>query len=458
MLYIHPDECVDCGACEPVCPVEAIFYEDDVPEQWKDYYKANVEFFDDLGSPGGAAKIGQDREGPPVRRRAAAAGWPSTDADRRGGRGGRCAVACTSLAARLPDFPWDPLTPTPSAPGRTPTASSTSPSAPRSTPCRRVVQAALRAAPTPPATRPRTARPALRAAAAGWMARALGVTVPDDAVLPLIGSKELVAWLPTLLGLGPGDTVVVPELAYPTYAVGAPARRCQPVAGRLARRARPAAGPADLAELPGQPHRPGPAGRAPAQGRRLGAASAAPWSPATSATSSSAGTREPVSVLHPDVCGGSHQGLLAVHSLSKRSNLAGYRAGFVAGDPGWSPSCSSAQARRADDARPGAGGDGCGAGRRRARGRAARRYPAPARACCGRRWRRPASRSSHSEAGLYLWAHPRTRRAGTRSAVRRARHPGGARRLLRPGRGPARAGRAHRDRRADRRRWRRLAG
>jgi NAD-dependent dihydropyrimidine dehydrogenase PreA subunit len=58
MLYIHPDECVDCGACEPVCPVEAIYYEDDVPEQWKDYYKANVEFFDDLGSPGGAAKMG----------------------------------------------------------------------------------------------------------------------------------------------------------------------------------------------------------------------------------------------------------------------------------------------------------------------------------------------------------------------------------------------------------------
>jgi NAD-dependent dihydropyrimidine dehydrogenase PreA subunit len=57
-LYIHPDECVDCGACEPVCPVEAIYYEDDVPEQWADYYKANVEFFDDLGSPGGAAKMG----------------------------------------------------------------------------------------------------------------------------------------------------------------------------------------------------------------------------------------------------------------------------------------------------------------------------------------------------------------------------------------------------------------
>ncbi len=54
-----PDECVDCGACEPVCPVEAIFYEDDVPEEWKDYYDANVKFFDDLGSPGGAAKMGE---------------------------------------------------------------------------------------------------------------------------------------------------------------------------------------------------------------------------------------------------------------------------------------------------------------------------------------------------------------------------------------------------------------
>ena len=58
MLYIQPDECVDCGACEPVCPVEAIYYEDDVPGQWKDYYKANVDFFETLGSPGGASKVG----------------------------------------------------------------------------------------------------------------------------------------------------------------------------------------------------------------------------------------------------------------------------------------------------------------------------------------------------------------------------------------------------------------
>jgi len=67
MLYIHPDECVDCGACEPVCPVEAIFYEDDTPEEWKEYYDANVHFFDDLGSPGGAAKMGEvDKDHPMI--------------------------------------------------------------------------------------------------------------------------------------------------------------------------------------------------------------------------------------------------------------------------------------------------------------------------------------------------------------------------------------------------------
>ena len=67
MLYIHPDECVDCGACEPVCPVEAIFYEDDTPEEWKEYYTANVDFFDDLGSPGGAAKLGEiDKDHPMI--------------------------------------------------------------------------------------------------------------------------------------------------------------------------------------------------------------------------------------------------------------------------------------------------------------------------------------------------------------------------------------------------------
>ena len=43
MLYIHPDECIDCGACEPVCPTKAIFPEDDVPEKWKEYVALNAE-------------------------------------------------------------------------------------------------------------------------------------------------------------------------------------------------------------------------------------------------------------------------------------------------------------------------------------------------------------------------------------------------------------------------------
>jgi NAD-dependent dihydropyrimidine dehydrogenase PreA subunit len=59
MLYIHPDECVDCGACEPVCPVEAIFYEDDVPAELSNYTAINRDFFVEIGSPGGASKVGR---------------------------------------------------------------------------------------------------------------------------------------------------------------------------------------------------------------------------------------------------------------------------------------------------------------------------------------------------------------------------------------------------------------
>ena len=124
-LYIHPDECVDCGACEPVCPVEAIYYEDDVPEQWAEYYKANVEFFDDLGSPGRRRQDRRDRQGPPDHRRPAAAGA------RR---------VADGPARALPDFPWDSLAPSKerasavsAALARGRAAWSTSPSARRST-------------------------------------------------------------------------------------------------------------------------------------------------------------------------------------------------------------------------------------------------------------------------------------------------------------------------------------
>ena len=70
MLYIHPDECVDCGACEPVCPVTAIFYEDDVPAEWKQFNAINAEWFSDeisgVGSPGGAAQVGPASKDHPI--------------------------------------------------------------------------------------------------------------------------------------------------------------------------------------------------------------------------------------------------------------------------------------------------------------------------------------------------------------------------------------------------------
>jgi NAD-dependent dihydropyrimidine dehydrogenase PreA subunit len=67
MLYIHPDECIDCSACEPVCPVDAIYFEDDVPAEHEAYTQANADFFETIGSPGGAAQLGKiDRDVPPV--------------------------------------------------------------------------------------------------------------------------------------------------------------------------------------------------------------------------------------------------------------------------------------------------------------------------------------------------------------------------------------------------------
>jgi ferredoxin len=66
MLYIQPDECVDCGACEPVCPVDAIYYEDDVPGEFSEFKVVNEEFFSELGSPGGASKVGAQELDHPV--------------------------------------------------------------------------------------------------------------------------------------------------------------------------------------------------------------------------------------------------------------------------------------------------------------------------------------------------------------------------------------------------------
>lgn len=172
---------------------------------------------------------------------------------------------------------------------------------------------------------------ALRDAITAALARRFGVEGLDpSATLPTIGSKELVAWLPTLLGLTEGDVVAVPQLAYPTYEVGARLSGASVV--RLDD-ADPAPPGTRLRWLnsPSNPTGAVLAGpdmaRVVHQARQVGAVVAS--DECYLALGWDAG---PVSVLHPQVSGGDHRGLLAVHSLSKSSNLAGYRAGFVAGD------------------------------------------------------------------------------------------------------------------------------
>lgn len=170
----------------------------------------------------------------------------------------------------------------------------------------------------------------VREACAGWLDRRLGVACSPGAVIPSIGSKELVAWLPTLLGLGPDAHVVVPRVAYPTYAVGAALARCQVTATDEPETI-------DDASLiwinsPGNPTGrvldPGRLAEIVSHARSIGAIVASDECYAELGWEA-----KPTSVLHPNASGQEHRGLLALHSLSKRSNLAGYRFGFVAGDP-----------------------------------------------------------------------------------------------------------------------------
>ena len=127
-----------------------------------------------------------------------------------------------------------------------------------------LVQAAPAAAADSPGYPATHGTPALREAAAGWLARRHGVTVSPDAILPVIGSKELVASLPTQLGCGPGDVVIHPGLAYPTLRHWRAAGRSAAGAGRRPRRGRTGgswlgsgAGAAGLAQLAVQPDRGG---------------------------------------------------------------------------------------------------------------------------------------------------------------------------------------------------------
>lgn len=261
-------------------------------------------------------------------------------------------------AARLalPDFPWDALVPFAArarahAGGIVDLSVGTPVDA---TPP--LLQEALAAAGDSPGYPQVWGTAAVREAVAAWFARRRGVPGLDpDGVMPTVGSKELVAWLPTLLGLGAGDVVALPPVAYPTYDVGARLAGAAPLPVEDV-----AALPSPEVDLPGGSrgrirlvwvNSPGnPTGAVDdvarlaavvAWARQHGVVVASDECYAELGWAGDAAAGEPVdergdlvvpSLLDPAVAGTGHEGLLAVYSLSKQSNLAGYRAALVAGD------------------------------------------------------------------------------------------------------------------------------
>src|SRR3954467_1986233 len=238
-----------------------------------------------------------------------------------------------TVSSRLPDFPWDKLAGqverARAHPGGIVDLSIGTPVDP--TPG--VVQEALRAAADSPGYPTTIGLPTTRQAALDWLSSSHAVTgLALDQVLPVIGSKELIASLAVHLGLGPGDLVVLPELAYPTYEVGAALAGARTIATDSLT----ALGPERPALLwLNSPSNPTGRVLPPEHLRKV-----VDWCRERGTVLVSdecylefGWEAEPVSVLHPSVSGGSAEGILAVHSLSKRSNLAGYRCAFVAGDP-----------------------------------------------------------------------------------------------------------------------------
>ena len=241
-------------------------------------------------------------------------------------------LARRRVSAGLPVFPWDTLTDVTALARSHPdgivdlsVGTPVDPVAP-------VIREALAAASSAPGYPTTVGTPALRASAVAALNRRYGIAgLDEDAVIPAIGSKELIAWLPTLLGLGPEDIVVAPELAYPTYEVGARLTDAQVLLADSLTQIGPRSPALIYLNSPSNP-----------TGRVLGVdhlRKVVGWARERGVVVASdecylglGWDAEPVSVLHPSVCDGDHTGLLALHSLSKTSSLAGYRAGFVAGD------------------------------------------------------------------------------------------------------------------------------
>ncbi len=230
----------------------------------------------------------------------------------------------------LPDFPWDTLAPYGEKARAHPDGIVDLSIGTPVDPTPELVQRALANAADAPGYPLTTGSPDLRTAVSAWLMRRFGAEVAPEAVLPLIGSKELVAWMPFMLE---ARSVGYPALAYPTYDVGA---RLAGASSSVVE-ATVSVGPERLDLLwlnsPGNP-----TGRVLPRGHLR---KVVDWARERDTVIASDecyadiyfGAERPLSVLSPEVCDGRHDGLLAVHSLSKRSNLAGYRAGFVAGDP-----------------------------------------------------------------------------------------------------------------------------
>jgi succinyldiaminopimelate transaminase len=238
-----------------------------------------------------------------------------------------------AVSARLPDFPWDSLSEYAARARSHPEGIVDLSVGTPVDPTPEVVQKALAAATDAPGYPTTIGRPETRQAVVDWLARRFGVTgLGLDGVLPTIGSKELIATLPSYLGLGEGDLVVYPELAYPTYEVGARLAGARAIATDSLTSLGPETPSLVWVNSPSNP-----------TGRVLPVehlAKVVSWARSRNVIVASdecyidlGWESTPVSILHPDVCGGDHTRLLAVHSLSKRSNMAGYRAGFVSGDP-----------------------------------------------------------------------------------------------------------------------------
>jgi succinyldiaminopimelate transaminase len=240
--------------------------------------------------------------------------------------------AARSVSRRLPDFPWDQLVEYGEQARAHPRGIVDLSVGTPVDPTPELVREALAAAADSPGYPTTAGLPGTRQACVDWLSRRHGVTgLEIDAVLPVVGSKELIAGLPTFLGLGPGDLVVQPALAYPTYEVGAALAGARVVATDALTSVGPARVSVVWVNSPSNP-----TGRVlPVDHLRKVVA----WCRERGALLVSdecylecAWEAAPLSVLHPDVCDGDHTGLLTVHSLSKRSNLAGYRCAFVAGD------------------------------------------------------------------------------------------------------------------------------